>query len=47
VGSLLRLWRNELLRCLADRLVSPTDKATFNAKLSELVTARFVLDGSP
>lgn len=41
-GAVLRLWRHELLRCLADRLVCPEDKATFSNKLAEVVAARWV-----
>lgn len=41
-ASLLRLWRNELLRCLADRLISEGDRELFNTKLGEVVNARYL-----
>lgn len=39
--SFLRLWRNEVLRVLHDRLISPEDKKVLCDRLAELVEHRF------
>lgn len=39
--DLIRLWRNECLRILHDRLISVEDKMEVQAKLNEIVSSNF------
>ncbi len=41
-ASVLRLWRNEVLRVLHDRLICPEDKALMQEKIGEIVHRRSV-----
>lgn len=39
--DLIRLWRNECLRILHDRLISVEDKMVVQSKLNEIVSSNF------
>ena len=45
-AQFVRMWRNESLRILHDRLISKEDKAIVFGKIAELVTETFALDAS-